>query len=74
MGYSATGEHRVGPLPMQLDIVTHGRCENGEEKTVAIEVDGPTHFLHTADGPHTLNPATRFRNASLLLHRVHVRP
>lgn len=74
MGFSVTHEHQVGKLPMHLDMVTKGQGKNGEQHTVAVEVDGPTHFVHTAAGPHTHNSATRFRNAALLLHHVHVRP
>lgn len=74
MGFSVIHEHQVETLPMHLDIVTKGRGRDGEHQTVAIEVDGPSHFVHTAAGPHSLNSATRFRNAALLLHRVHVRP
>lgn len=73
MGFSVIHEHQVGALPMHLDIVTKGQGKNGEQHTVAVEVDGPTHFVHTAAGPHSHNSATRFRNAALLLHNVHVR-
>eukprot|EP00892_Ulva_mutabilis_P009813 jgi/Ulvmu1/7203/UM034_0112.1 len=74
MGFSVMKEHQVGALPMHLDIVTKGQGNNGERHTVAVEVDGPSHFLHSAAGPHALNAATRFRNAALLLHNVHVIP
>lgn len=74
MGFSVVKEHQVEALPIHLDIVTKGQGKNGEPHTVAVEVDGPSHFLHTPAGPQALNSATRFRNAALLLHGVHVRP
>lgn len=59
---------------MYVDVLTRGVDQAGEVHHVVLEVDGPTHFLHSPDGPPELSPVDELKAAALLLHGVPVRP
>lgn len=71
--YPVLSETRLSGLPMQVDVLTCGVDRAGRARHVVVEVDGPSHFLHSPDCAPELNPADDLKAAALLLHGVPVR-
>jgi hypothetical protein len=71
--YPVLSERRLHGLPMQVDVLTRGLDKAGTEHHVVLEVDGPTHFLHSPDGTSELSSVDELKVAALMLHGVTVR-
>ncbi|XRB17362.1 RAP domain-containing protein [Pseudoscourfieldia marina] len=52
------GMHRV-------DMLVRGRTDDGGERLLVIECDGPTHFLRSSDGTYRIDGSTYARNCDL---------
>ena len=72
-GYPVLSERRLPGLPMQVDVLTRGVDAGGRERNVVLEVDGPSHFLHSPDGPPQLSPDDELKAAAVLVHDIPVR-
>jgi hypothetical protein len=73
LSYPVLSERQVQGLPMHVDVLTCGIDKSGAEHHVVLEVDGPTHFLHSPHGTLSLSPEDELKAACLLLHGVQVR-
>lgn len=70
LGYSPQLEWRPPNIPtLSVDLMLQGYTDTNALRTVAVEIDGPSHF--TLDGHRTA--ATRTRDALLRLHGIEVR-
>lgn len=70
--YPVLSERRLAGVPFSVDVLTRGQDKSGVDHHVVLEVDGPTHFLHSPDSEDApeLSPADHLKVACLLLHRV----
>ena len=48
-----------------IDMLVRGRTDDGDKKLLAIECDGPTHFLRSSDGTYRIDGSTYARNCDL---------
>ncbi|XRB23534.1 RAP domain-containing protein [Pseudoscourfieldia marina] len=48
-----------------IDMLVRGRTDDGDKKLLAIECDGPTHFLRASDGTYRIDGSTYARNCDL---------
>jgi hypothetical protein len=56
-----------------VDIMVDGLDHSGKRRSVAVEVDGPLHFYLRVDKLPEATPATRMRDAAMLVSGIHVR-
>ena len=48
-----------------VDMLVRGRTDDGGERLLAIECDGPTHFMRDSDGKYRIDGSTYARNCDL---------
>ena len=48
-----------------VDMLVRGRTDDGGERLLTIECDGPTHFLRASDGTYRIDGSTYARNCDL---------
>ncbi|XRB20583.1 RAP domain-containing protein [Pseudoscourfieldia marina] len=49
----------------RIDMLARGRTDDGGERLLAIECDGPTHFLRSSHGTYRIDGSTYARNCDL---------
>ena len=49
----------------RVDMLVRGRTDDGGERLLVIECDGPTHFLRSSDGTYRIDGSTYARNCDL---------